>query len=174
MEAFAGVALMAAVASCARGGYPGDLLFQKVTLNDIAATARVYVFGLNSIPIEFHFVSSTYPVGCLSAYRDVRYELRDMNNRIIPVDQQALERPHDEGQMLNHVLTRPSPYPCAANAPMGVWNTRAWFDALYPNLPPGKYTLRIAFAPRGTVEQAVFSAVAITIRPSPSPSPSPT
>lgn len=168
MLIFAGLAFVAVIASVRSPGWTYDLHVQKVVVNDVAVTVTVSSFGLNNITITGHFVSSKYPVGCLSAYKDLRYELRDINNRIIPVNQQALESPQLEGHILEPRFVG-AHHSCSANASKGVWDTTAWLYVLYPNLPPGKYTLNISFAPRGWAQQADFAPVHITIKPSPRP-----
>jgi hypothetical protein len=68
------------------------------------------------------------------ASRDLHYELRDSNNRVIPISQQTLAHQQWEGQGYQHVIARATAHPCAENAPMGVWDARAVFSMLYPNL----------------------------------------
>lgn len=145
---------------------PPSLLNQRVVLGDVAATVIVYPPGGNEFYIQVHFESSTYPIGCLSAYQDLQYELFDAtNNRTIPINQQAVEHPpFNEGQVVNHVVKGANTgSPCSSNAPMGVWKARARLSVLYPNLPPGKYTLQIIFAPRGIEQRATFSAFPISV-----------
>lgn len=104
------------------------LLDQKVTVDNVAAQVSVIPAGPD-YAIEVHFESSSYPVGCLSAYRDLHYELRDSNGRIIPVDPQTLAYPPYERQVVEHATTSMAgkpPRPCAQNAPGGVWNVRAF------------------------------------------------
>jgi hypothetical protein len=168
MPAFAGLALSAAMASCGSHGSASDSFAQKLIAGSVAATMRVEPAGPNNFQIEVEFRSSTYPVGCLSAYRDLHYELRDADNQIIPVNQQTLKNPPYEGPgEFMHVVKGSHGHNCAANAPAGVWPEFAQLSALYPNLPPGKYTLRISFAPRGWEQHADFTPVPITIEPRP-------
>lgn len=159
------VALLAEMATFCSFGSASELLHQKVVVDDVAATVSVINPG-NGIRIQAEFQSSTYPVGCLSAYRDLRYELRASDGRLIPVNQQTLQHPPYEGpQTVNHVIANPSrpAAGCAANAVNGIWRPHALFPALYPNLPPGNYTLHIAFAPHGSGQHADFAPVPITI-----------
>jgi hypothetical protein len=170
MRAFAGLALIGVMASFGIRGSASELLHQKRAVGGVAATVIVWplAFGPSDFMIYAEFESSTYPVGCLSAYRDLRYELRFSDGRLIPADRQTLEHPPSEGpEVLNHVVAGSHGYACARNAVNGVWRPRAQFSALYPNLPPGKYTLRISFAPRGWEQHADFTPVPITIEPRP-------
>lgn len=174
MIAFTVVALLAATASLPSFG-AGDLLHQKLVVDGIAATVSVIDPG-NGIEIQARFESSWYPVGCLSAYRDLRYELRTSGNRVIPMNEQTWQNPPYEGpDIVNHVISGPAPKPpsdCTENAVTAIsygWPHRAVFSALYPNLPPGEYALHISFAPHGIVEQGDFAPVRISIAPSPSP-----
>lgn len=170
MLIFAGLAFVATIAPVHSPGWTYDLRVQGVVVDDVAVMVTVSSFGLNNITITGHFVSSKYPVGCLSVYKDLRYELRDINNRIIPVSEQALEQPQMEVPRMEHMIAGGHhPHPCSANAPMGVWDATAWLDVLYPNLLPGPYTLRVSFAPRGWAQHFDFAPVAITIRPRPKP-----
>jgi hypothetical protein len=167
--AFAGLALIAA-ASCGSHGSASDSFAQKLIVAGVATTITVAPAGLNNFEIDVVFRSSTYPAGCLSAYRDLHYELRDPDNQIIPVNQQTLKNPPYEGPRdFEHVVKGSHGHSCAANAPQGVWPEFARLSALYPNLPPGKYTLHISFAPRGWAQHADFAPVPITIKPSPKP-----
>ena len=162
------VALVAAVASYHNVGSAYEFLNERLVVGDVATTVRVVSFGRNDFAIQVHFVSSKYPVGCLSAYRDLHYELRDSNNRVIPINQQTLAHQQWEGQGYQHVIARATAHPCAENAPMDVWDARAVFSMLYPNLSPGKYTLHISFTPHDSAQHADFTPVPITIEPSPS------
>jgi hypothetical protein len=164
--AFAIIILLAVVRAASAASTPSWwLLNQKVTVSDVTATVGVYPMGRNEFNIQASFESSRFPVGCLSAYRDLQYKLLDANSRIVPVSQQTLEHPPCNGQWVNHAVTGATAHPCSSNAPTGVWNEIARLSALYPNLPPGRYTLRISFAPRGIGQQADFTPVQISIEP---------
>jgi hypothetical protein len=162
-------AVSSVMASLESFGSAAEPLNQKLVVGGIAATVSVINPG-NGIVVQAEFQSSTYPVGCLSAYRDLRYDLRAGDGRLISVNQETLQHPPYEGpQTLNHVVSSSSkgPVGCAANAVNGTWRPHAQFATLYPNLPPGKYTLRISFVPHGTGQHADFAPVPIFIAPSP-------
>jgi hypothetical protein len=170
MPAFAGLALVASVASCRTSGSGAEFSAQKLIVGGVATTITVAPAGPNHFEIDVVFRSSTYPVGCLSAYRDLHYELRDADNQIIPVNQQTLRNPPYEGpREFTHVVKGSHGHDCAANAPAGIWPEFARLSALYPALPSGKYTLNISFAPRGWAQHADFAPVPITIRPTQGP-----
>ncbi len=141
-----------------------DSAAQKLIAGGVAATIQVAPIGRNDFEIDVVFRSSTYPVGCLSAYRDLQYELRDTDNRIVPVNQRTLKSPPYEGPgTINHATKGDRHDGCAAKAPQGVWPEFARFSALYPNLPSGKYTLHITFAPHGTTQHADFAPIPISV-----------
>lgn len=149
-----------------RSGAAAALLDQKLIVNGIAATVSVTPVGRNNFWIDAEFRSSTFPVGCLSAYRDLQYELRSERGRLIPVNPQALNRPQQEQSTVIHVVKGSTGHPCSWNAQNGMWNPHALFSILYPGLPAGKYVLRISFAPRGTGHSADFKTVPISIKAS--------
>jgi len=150
-------------------GSAAELLDQRLVVGGIAATVSVINPG-NGITVQAVFQSSIYPVGCLSVYRDLRYELRASDGRLISVNQDTVQnQPYEGPQTLNHIISsssRPA-VGCAANAVNGVWRAHALFTALYPNLPQGSYTLHISFVPRGTGQHADFAPVHISIEPLP-------
>jgi hypothetical protein len=176
MVAFAVLTLSAAMASC-RSSTPGFLLNQKVVVNGITATVRMYDRGSGIISIDGDFESSWYPVGCLSLYRDMRYELRASDKRIIPMNEQTWQHPPDDkdARMVLHVVrtSKMIPYDCTKmlssyETTLSAAALYPGLPALYPHLPPDEYTLRMSFAPHGIVEQGDFAPVRISITPSPS------
>jgi len=171
------VAFLAAVASSQCPGYASDLLSETVTAGGVTATVTVAPSASvrNDFLIWVTFKTSkdsVYPVGCLSAYRDLRYTLRDGDGNLIPVDQETLQHPPFEGPSI--VLPHPGvSQSCADRAPNGVLLLHARFSALFPNLVPGTYTLRVSFTPRGTSQSADFAPVLINIQTAPGTSYSP-
>jgi hypothetical protein len=166
---FAVAALLAAIVSLSGFGSATELFRQELVVGGVTATVSVkpYPFVQNDFLIEVEFKSSKYPVGCLSAYRDLRYELRDSDGRLVPVSQQALKHPPYEGsQLVMHPVVGGPPRNCATNTNNGIWRAHSVFSALYPSLPLGKYTLRISFTPRETGQHADFAPVPISIEPS--------
>jgi hypothetical protein len=140
------------------------LLAQTVTLNGIATTLIITPSPPNDFLISAQFRSATFHVGCLSVYHDFTYDLFDANNRIVPISQDSMQHLPPEQSVVNHVVKGQKGHACSDNAPTGVWNARAWFSALYAHLPPGNYTLKIAFAPRGTDQRASFEPAQISIK----------
>lgn len=140
------------------------LLHQQVTVKDIAATVDVEASGRDEFLILVQFQSSKFPVGCLSAYHDLQYELFDAKNHVVPLNRQSLEHHPPELSIAGHVVTGSTSHPCSGNAPGGIWTVRAFFSVLYSNLSPGKYTLRIIFAPGGLGQQASFAPIQIVIQ----------
>jgi hypothetical protein len=160
------LALLAAIGLPRCFGSAETLFHQELVIASISATVSVINPG-NGIRIEADFQSKTYPVGCLSPYRDLRYELRAADGRVIPVSKQALQHPpYDGPQTINHTIASSFTPHCEGTA-NGEWPTHALFDELYPNLSPGNYTLHISFAPHGTGQHADFAPVPISIKPLP-------
>lgn len=167
MLTFAILALFAATALPRCFVSASELLHQMVVVGGVAATVSIkpYPFVRNDFIIQAEFKSPTYPVGCLSAYDDLRYELRASDGHIIPVSQQALKHPPQEDHIIMHPVIGGPPRDCALNTNNGVWRVQSEFSTLYPNVPRGKYALQIIFAPHGAAQQATFAPVPISIEP---------
>jgi hypothetical protein len=166
MGALGFIASSAMVAPCGASG----LLDESVTAGGVKVTINVVQPTRNEYLIEAKFESSSYPVGCLSAYRDLHYELLDSHNHVIPIDAATVAHPPYEGQVNNHVtsdMVGKPPRPCAENAPGGIWPARAILSDLYPQLAPGDYMLHVSFAPHGSAQLAEFHPVRIEIVPAP-------
>lgn len=147
------------------GWYKVPLLQQTVHLGDLTATIIV-TQTFDSVLVTSQWWStpkSTFHITCLSAYRDLRYELRDTGGHIIPINQATIEHPpkHYEG-FLNHVNGQPPP-PCTAQVGHRM-QTSAAVGEFYPGLPWGTYTLQITVAPRGTTQQAAIAPVQFTLK----------
>jgi hypothetical protein len=164
--AFAVALFIATLSSPVRAESSG-VIGQAVRTGDLKTTVHVSPFGRYDWMVEFKFESKTYPIGCLSAYRDARYELRDSRNQIIPVDQQTLAHPpYDGPSVVEPVSVRFGQPNCSS--PSGVWLTRAKISALYPNLETGAYTLKVSLSPRpakapALLPQIEFAPVTISI-----------
>jgi hypothetical protein len=124
------------------------------TINGVSASIYVAVFpgGRSALSVEFTRTSnSPYPVGCLTAYHDLQYELRDEEGQLISVNSSALERPPSEApHHMEHTISSNyvrGPVDCHTLATHKS-ERRADLQALYPHLRRGSYTLRITFAPR--------------------------
>lgn len=106
---------------------------------------------------------------CMSIYRDIRYVLRDANNRTIPPNQAAMRRPVElEYSMGEGHSTRPGDQVLPSRAPCSIHTggeagRHLELDELYPHLAPGTYTLYMTFAPRGISQHASFKPVHITV-----------
>lgn len=139
-------------------------IVQRVNVQGITATTTVSPLGDTDLQIQTTFASSTYPVGCLSAYRDMRYELRNSANRVVLIDSRTLQHPpYDGPRTLVHVTTNAPRRDCSHNAPQGSWFTQAYFSALYPNLEPGRYILIITFGPRSARQSATLTPITLTV-----------
>jgi hypothetical protein len=139
---------------------------QTVTVAGLSATISVEDYS-NLVPARLFIVAdwksvgnTKYPIGCLSVYHDLRYELRDSAGRLIPINQDAVQYPvYDGPAVLNHMSTI-HPLTCAQRPP---YPGKAALQALYPYLPGGDYTLQITFAPRGLSQEAKLSPVRLTV-----------
>ena len=155
---FAAAILAAMLSSPVRAQSPG-VIGQTVTAGGVTTTMNVSPIGRNDWMVEFRFESKTYPVGCLSAYRDARYELRNSRKQIVPVDQQTLAHPPYDGPSVVEPVSMRFSDRTKCSAPNGVWLTRAKISALYPNLAPGAYSLKITLVPRGSVAPAAATHI---------------
>jgi len=133
------------------------LLDQTVSTGGVTARAIVEDVGLPLPLININFSAetrSTYPIGCLSVFQDLRYLLRDRMGRLIPIDEgrlHSLRRPYSNFITVNTMVTPPPD--CAQ------WLTYTQsitVERLYPNLPDGNYTLELILAPRLRTSQAAF------------------
>lgn len=93
-----------------------------------------------------------YSVYCRTAFADVQYELRDATGKIVPMARPwkpGTEVVEDSG--VGYVPDQPHPCETVKSAK----NERKIFlPWVYPNLPHGKYTLKITLAPRGRTDRA--------------------
>lgn len=164
---FAILLATAEVASLGTFGSAANAVKEKVVLGGIAATMTVIPVFESDFLLRFQLSSSTYPTGCLSAYRDFRYELRSASGQIIAVDPEILKHPPYDGPKIVSGKAGNRGYGCEGNAIEGVWQTTSRLSPLYPNLPPGNYTLRVTLAPRDMTQHADFVPVPISILPDP-------
>ena len=81
---FAILLATAEVASLGTFGSAANAVQEKVVLGGIAATMTVIPVVESDFLLRFQLSSSTYPTGCLSAYRDFRYELVAPAARSLP------------------------------------------------------------------------------------------
>lgn len=137
-----------------------SLSHQTTSVGDI--TTYVHVRQIKSyVGIRFMFTTprnSTYPVGCLNAYKDVKYTLTDKSGRVIPPDAKTLEYPPNDLLFLGYMGR---PYDCKTVGHK--WAVYAKLGALYPNLPPGAYRLSMTVAPRGLAETIVLHPIELRI-----------
>jgi hypothetical protein len=141
-----------------------SLLNQTVTVGDVTAAVQVKQYK-TYVRIQFDFATpphSAYPVACLNAYQDVRYELKDESGSIVPVNQATLANPpYDMGYLPNHG----NPYDCKSFGRLygNRWDVFASLEALYPSLRPGTYQLIITLNPRGSPQTKSLPPVQITM-----------
>lgn len=141
---------------------------QTATVAGITATIRVVVeyrgmYGVDGVWTQQP--ASHYAIGCLDAYRSLKYELRDSGGHVVPVNKELL-RSGDVLAVGGHAAATYKEN-CAAYPPResGVLlaNLRNRLPSLYGNLHPGKYTLQITFAPAGLTQEATLEPISITI-----------
>lgn len=144
-----------------------EVLHQTVYVDGSSAEAIItpdYQHGGHRVDVIFRASKgSAVRIACVSAYRDVHFELRDGAGNVIPINQQALENPrYGESSDVWSVSKSGSEIPCADQA-LQQQKLVAFLTPLYPHLSPGSYTLRIAFAPRGRTQRAKFAPVRISV-----------
>jgi hypothetical protein len=126
---------------------------RNASIDGVSASLSVNVFpdGRAAVGVTFANTSaSRYPVGCLNAYKDLRYELRDPGGQVVPENSATLSHPPiDFPGVRIHVISqnyRHGAVDCHA-VPTRLNDRGANLQALYPHLRRGTYTLRVMFAP---------------------------
>ena len=99
---------------------------------------------------------STYPVACLSVFRDLRYKLVDAGGREFP---QRVTLPKPTASLPQASTRRPG---CVTSKDYHA-DQSVELSELYGRLPAGTYTLRITFVPPGLARQATLRPVAFTV-----------
>jgi hypothetical protein len=143
---------------------------RSASVNGVSASLSVNVFpdGRAALGVTFASTSaSTYPVGCLNAYKDLRYELRDPSGQVVPANPGALAHPPIDAPAVSmHAVSRKyrqGAENCYAAVPH-INDRGADLQALYPHLRRGTYTLYVTFAPRGmNGATAVMAPVPINV-----------
>lgn len=139
---------------------------EAVTVDQIAADVYVKQYR-DYVRIRFDFVarpSSTYPVACLNAYKDVHYELKNATGHLIPIDQATLTNPpYDIVLNVGSHFDIDAAHDCKTMS-RNHWSVFADLAALYPKLPPGTYQLTITLAPRGLSETKGLPPVQIKLQ----------
>lgn len=100
--------------------------------------------------------------GCLSAYKDFSYELRDYAGRVVPADKSVLENPQPETFEAPSEWSTGKPIPCSVLDAPNVNRFAALYE-IYPSVRPGTYTLYVIFEPRGTNQRAALTPLAIIV-----------
>jgi hypothetical protein len=143
---------------------------QTATVRGITATVTVAnnrgayaVYGMWSQEQGGH-----YPISCLDVYRSLKYELRDSREHAVPINQEMLrqgEPLYEGGHAVDKYKTNCSVYPPHESGILLTDLREHVFPRLYSNLPPGRYTLQLTFAPGGISQEAILKPVSITIPP---------
>ena len=147
---------------------PTPMVLETVKAGDISATVRVdEVVSDGESMLGFSFTSNTssYPVRCLSVFRDVQYDLRDNRGHMIPVNPTIFTNPPYSGTKIQSVPYTPNPSatPMRCDAERHKAYGQTLLRTLYPHLEAGTYTLNMTFAPRGIVQRQPFSPVRIVL-----------
>jgi hypothetical protein len=140
-------------------------LRETVTIADVAASVSLRQTAREEVQVIVDFESPTYPVACLSPYRDLHFVLRDSQGRLVKINTQTLHQPPAEGYgTFNHVRSANAgkPYNCS-NDKTKKQTTWVRLSQLYPNLSPGTYSLTITFAPQAITQQRSFAPFTIVV-----------
>lgn len=152
---------------CLASTYVGTQLIQQ-HVNASGVSALITVTRINDdIRIFGDFTSASYPVSCISMYRDLHYDLRNSAGRTVPIDQKTLANPPFEEYKVAVSPHYPIPIPkfrhvdCATNH-RHEHELVAGLAFLYPRLPKGTYTLNMTFAPLRGAQKAAIAPVHFT------------
>lgn len=124
----------------------------------VTVTPEVQYGGYRIAAVFERTQQSAANVACLSPYLDLRYELRNGSGAIIPINAAALERPP-----FVDLSPRFSNMDCRDDVSTRVERSAIIAPPIYPVLPPGDYTLKITFAPRGQPESAALLPISLHI-----------
>lgn len=157
----------------AGAGTTAQQMRQTVSVEGVSAEVVVgsdFQHGGHFLEATFHQESSNTntQIACLSVYRDFTYRLNDASGRAFPVNQSAIEHPPFGGESTVAIDAFGPPrkgrtVPSCSEIHLKAAKRVASLSALYPDLPPGTYTLRIAFAPRGASQSAQLSPITFTL-----------
>lgn len=150
--------LLSAFFTIAAGASPQEV---RQTVSAAGISADVHIgpdlqHGGHRVDVTFHQISNStnVHVACLSVYRDFTYQLEDATGRTIALNQSAIEHPpfgESYGNQSEFALPAGRATPsCESFDWKTAPNRVALLSVIYPNLPPGEYTLRMAFSPRGS------------------------
>lgn len=143
-----------------------QLYNQTVSANRVSATVTVTRFSSKDYEISVHYRTpedESYPLACLSAYRDFQYVLRNSSEQLIPVDQRTLAHPPSELKSVTVRSVDNNHTENCASYKTHEWGGFAILSKLYPNLPNGNYTLQVRFAPRGIAQHADLGPIPIDV-----------
>lgn len=142
---------------------------QTVTVSGVTATVRVaeevgayVVDGVWKQEPAGH-----YAIGCLNVYQSLKYDLRDSDGKLVPINQKMLRdgEPIQQGGHATATFKKNcAAYP-AHESRLLLTNLPQPFPSLYSHLRPGTYTLQLTFVPAGLPERAMLKPVSITISP---------
>ena len=113
----------------------------------------------------FSTSGSSLHAACLSAYKDLRYVLRDASGHLVAVDQNTIKHPPaDESTDYYSVSTAPvgAATVCEKSADRRAIRI-ARLSALYPHAAAGTYTLQLYLAPRGVTNSAAFAPIHVIV-----------
>lgn len=164
--------MLLSLLSVAGVGATAQELRQTVSAAGISAQVRVgpdFQHGGHRVDVTFHQSSSTTSVhmACLSAYRDFTYRLQDAFGHTIPINQSAMAHPpfgESSEAISEFALPKGRPMPSCADFDGNTVDRIAFLSAIYPDLPPGQYTLHMAFTPRDTSQSAPLAPITFTIK----------
>jgi hypothetical protein len=158
---------------CRAAAHPSPF-FQIATVDGLRITvSTAFNAAAKDMWLMVSFVKdprSTYPVACLSVFRDLRYKLTDAGGRELPLHV-TLPRP-TAGLPPGYESFTPvtqSQQQASTRRP-GCVTTKDYHTGqsvsvsqLYGRLPPGTYRLQITFAPPGVARQATLRPVAFIV-----------
>lgn len=154
-----------------------DLLRQVVSAGGISADVTIGTDlqrGFYRVDVIFRQLTNAtnVRVGCLSAYRDFTYDLRDASGRPVPVNKTGIENPpFGETTQIISSSALPKGYTMPSCSQSGVnASTRlALLSVIYPHLAPGRYTLHMIFSPRGSSQTVALQPVVLVVASHPVP-----
>lgn len=156
----------------AGAGTSAQQLRQSVSVAGVSADISIgsdFQHGGHRVDVVFRQESNNtnVQVACLSVYRDFTYKLADASGHTIAVNEAAIEHPPG-GEYTNAIdaftLPKGRTLPTCSETHLKAAKRLALLSDIYPALPPGTYTLRMAFAPRGTSQSAQLPPITFTLK----------
>ena len=153
-------------ALCSQPAYADDLLHQTAIVGGLSAEIDVhpdiqkrgYVVG-----VMFRDPNGMKGLNCVSAYRVLRFELRDEHGDVVPINKKALENPpYPESDTVGAIAVASHPPSCEPIVTKQAQRV-VFLGPLYPNVRSGLYHLKITFAPHTTTQFSEFQPIAIRV-----------